>query len=76
MIEFIAHAAVVGALICAAILCVGMYIDLIKENRQSTTIAGNWFNKGGKDRAKNRSKTFHGIAQAMAEQWGGRANGG
>lgn len=28
MIEFIAHAAMVGALICAAILCVGMYIDL------------------------------------------------
>ena len=46
-----------------------------KENRQSTTIAGNWFNKGGKDRAKNRSKTFDGIAAAMAEQWGGRANG-
>lgn len=23
-----------------------------------------------KDRAKNRAKTFHGIAQAMAEQWG------
>lgn len=30
MIEFIAHAAAVGALICAAILCVGMYIDLRK----------------------------------------------
>lgn len=25
---------------------------------------------GGKDRAKNRSKTFSGIAKAMAEQWG------
>ena len=25
---------------------------------------------GGKDRAKNRSKTFPGIAKAMAEQWG------
>lgn len=23
------------------------------------------------DRAKNRAKTFHGIAKAMAEQWGG-----
>ena len=23
------------------------------------------------DRAKNRSKTYHGIAMAMAEQWGG-----
>lgn len=37
---------------------------------QSTKIAGNWFNKGGKDRQKNRSKTFQGIANAMAEQWG------
>lgn len=27
--------------------------------------------KGGKNRQKNRSKTFEGIAQAMAEQWGG-----
>lgn len=32
--------------------------------------AGTWFMKGGKERQKNRSKTFHGIAQAMAEQWG------
>lgn len=38
---------------------------------QSTKIAGNWFNKGGKERQKNRSKTFEGIAKAMAEQWGG-----
>ena len=37
---------------------------------QSTKIAGNWFNKGGKERQKNRSKTFPGIAQAMADQWG------
>lgn len=45
--------------------------DIIpKENRQSTKIAGNWFNKGGKDRQKNRAKTFDGIAKAMAEQWG------
>ena len=38
---------------------------------ESTKIAGNWFNKGGKERQKNRSKTFSGIAKAMAEQWGG-----
>ena len=37
---------------------------------QSTKIPGNWFNKGGKDRQKNRAKTFQGIANAMAEQWG------
>jgi hypothetical protein len=36
---------------------------------ESTKIAGNWFNKGGKERQKNRSKTFQGIADAMAEQW-------
>lgn len=43
----------------------------IVENPQSTKIAGNWFNKGGgKDRQKERSKTFPGIANAMAEQWG------
>lgn len=27
--------------------------------------------RGGKDRARERSKTFPGIAKAMAEQWGG-----
>lgn len=34
--------------------------------------AGTWFMKGGKERQKNRSKTFPGIAKAMAEQWGGK----
>lgn len=42
----------------------------IVENAESTTVAGNWYHRGGKDRAKNRSKTFCGIARAMAEQWG------
>ena len=32
--------------------------------------SGTWFMKGGKERQKNRSKTFPGIAKAMAEQWG------
>lgn len=32
--------------------------------------AGTWFMIGGKDRQKNRSKTFPGVAKAMAEQWG------
>jgi len=41
-----------------------------KEKPQSTKIAGNWFNKGGKDRQKNRAKTFPGIAKAIASQWG------
>lgn len=43
-----------------------------KEQCQSTKIAGNWFNKGGKDRQGNRAKTFPGIAKAMAEQWAGK----
>ncbi len=38
--------------------------------RQSSKVPGNWFNKGGKERQKNRSKTFPGIARAMSEQWG------
>ena len=42
----------------------------IVDFAQSTKIAGNWFNKGGKDRQKNRAKTFQGIADAMANQWG------
>ena len=47
----------------------------IVEERQSTKIPGNWFNHGGKERQKNRAKTFIGIAKAMAEQWGGLING-
>lgn len=42
----------------------------IIEKPQSTKIAGNWFNKGGKERQMNRAKTFPGIAKAMADQWG------
>lgn len=35
--------------------------------------AGTWFMRGGKERQKNRAKTFDGVAEAMAEQWGGLA---
>lgn len=42
----------------------------ICEERQSSKIPGNWYNKGGKERQKNRAKTFAGIARAMAAQWG------
>lgn len=42
----------------------------IVDVKESTKIAGNWFNKGGKDRQKNRAKTFEGIAKAMSQQWG------
>lgn len=45
--------------------------DVISEkNRESTKIPGNWFNKGGKERQKERARTFQGIADAMAAQWG------
>ncbi len=44
----------------------------VTEERQSTKVAGNWFNKGGKDRQLNRSKTFPGIANAMARRWGSK----
>ncbi len=43
---------------------------VICSHPQSSKVPGNWFNKGGKDRQKNRAKTFQGIANAMAEQWG------
>lgn len=36
--------------------------------------AGTWFMKGGRDRQKNRAKTFPGVARAMAKQWGGQVN--
>lgn len=43
----------------------------ICQKYEKTMIAGNWFNIGkGQQRQKNRSKTFPGIANAMAEQWG------
>ena len=42
----------------------------IVENRQSTKIPGNWYNKGGKERQKNRARFFRGVAEAMAAQWG------
>ena len=42
------------------------------EVSENTKVPGNWFNAGGKERQKNRSKTFPGIAKAMAAQWGQR----
>ena len=42
----------------------------VVTQRQSSKVPGNWFNKGGKDRQKNRAKTVEGIAKAMASQWG------
>ncbi len=43
----------------------------ICEKYETTKVASNWFNAGnGISRQKRRSKTFQGIANAMAEQWG------
>lgn len=36
--------------------------------------SGTWFMVGGTERQKNRSKTFPGIARAMADQWAGINN--
>ena len=40
-----------------------------KKAGKSVTFS-RWINMGGKERQSNRSKTFLGIAKAMAEQWG------
>lgn len=45
----------------------------IVEPRCGCHEAGTWFMKGGKDRQKNRAKTFPGVARAMAEQWAGQS---
>jgi hypothetical protein len=47
-----------------------LFSTIICSDRESTRIPGNWYNKGGKDRQRNRSRTFPGIADAMADQWG------
>ncbi len=44
----------------------------VVEPTTNCKVPGNWYNKGGKERQKNRAKTFPGIAKAMAEQWAGR----
>ena len=41
----------------------------IVSNPESTVTA-EWYNKGGSLRQRNRSKTFPGVAAAMAVQWG------
>jgi hypothetical protein len=42
----------------------------VVAERQSSKVPGNWFNTGGKNRQHERARTFQGIADAMAEQWG------
>ena len=49
----------------------GQKYQVVNTLIESTKVSGNWFNKGGtKERQMARSKTFPGIAEAMAEQWG------
>ncbi len=45
---------------------------VIKRGKNIGKVAtfSDWINKGGKDRQTTRSKTFPGVAKAMAEQWG------
>lgn len=54
--------------------------DIVTPPPRHITAGGNsiaqWYSRGGRDRQKNRSKTFPGIAKAMAEQWGGQAENG
>lgn len=45
--------------------------NIMPEDQREPCDRAEWFNKGGKNRQKNRSKTFPGIAKAMAEQWAG-----
>lgn len=45
------------------------FVKTHSDNPENTKTA-KWYNSGGKERQKNRSKTFPGIANAMAEQWG------
>lgn len=41
------------------------------KNAGKTVRFSDWINKGGTDRATKRSKTFPGVAKAMATQWAG-----
>ena len=52
--------------------------DFIEYHCKNGKIArfSNWYNQTGKDRQKNRSKTFPGIAKAMAMQWAGEVSEG
>ena len=46
-----------------------LYPTKIVQPLQNCHDAGTWFMKGGKERQRNRAKTFPGIARAIAEQW-------
>ena len=48
-----------------------VHTDVVKGE---PTSKAKWYNKGGKERQKNRSKFWQGIADAMADQWGNYKN--
>lgn len=46
--------------------------NIVKKTEScSQKAAFDWYTKGGKDRQRKRSTTFNGIAEAMAQQFGG-----
>ena len=45
-------------------------IKYTRHNGKTTTFDSDYIAGPSADRAKKRSKTYHGIAKAMAEQWG------
>lgn len=46
--------------------------NIVKKTQSCSHKAGkDWYTKGGKDRQRKRSTTFKGVAEAMAQQWGG-----
>ena len=47
-----------------------VYREFVQKNGKTRKSCWEMEQNGGKDRAKNRAKTFEGIAKAMAEQWG------
>lgn len=55
----------------------GLYIRNLPELKPTCIVSGReqivWKMPPSADRKKLRSKTYHGIAKAMAEQWGGRS---
>lgn len=47
-----------------------VYREFVQRNGNVRKSCWEMEQNGGKNRAKNRSKTFEGIAKAMAQQWG------
>jgi hypothetical protein len=50
-----------------------LWLRGVRKLRRTTVVEPwdtGWFDGGGRDKATWRSRTFQGIADAMAEQWG------